>query len=180
MSSPKKAPISPKCPQCGTPTKVTVADIFPTTSPLMQYEHRAGVLDYPSPKKPSKDSLFSPSQQKAIRERWEAETREEYIQQVRDRWTSPSKCSSERSGRITRRKNYESDEENQSPKDRRRQQVEALEDELTQERQRTSNLEGKLSSLTRATRNLVGAIKETQNILKNCVDDPATQSVLDF
>jgi methylthioribose-1-phosphate isomerase len=155
---------------------VTVADIFPTTSPLMLYEHRAGVLDYPTPQKPENSFALSPSQQRELKQRRDAEKREEYIRQLREKTGSPSRQTT--SGFAL---DLGSEEESQSPSSRGKQkESQAIQEELSQERVRSEDLEEKVASLTRITRTLVEAIQQSQNILKACVDDPETRSVLDL
>jgi hypothetical protein len=177
MTSPKKSPVSQNRPEPGTPITLTLIDIFPTTSPLKLYEHRAGVLDYPSPTKTKDSFALSPSQQRDIRSQREAEKRSAYLQQVREQWVSPSRQNP--SGNEWHYQSYGKPSQDSAEEDQQNQRkVSALEEEITQERKRTEDLEERLSSLTRVTQNLFGAIKESQNILKASVDDPATQSVL--
>jgi hypothetical protein len=140
----------------------------------MQYKHRAGVLEYPSPQKPA--PIVSPSRLRVLAAEREAKKREEYIQAVRDRWSSPVavggspiKCSG----------TADFDDENESQPDDSLAVSRRLEEELTHERQRNDDLEEKVNSLTRVTRKLVGAIKKSSGILQSSIDNPETQAILD-
>jgi hypothetical protein len=171
FASPTKS--SPNSPQSGTPTKVTVAEIFPTTSPLKQYEHRAGVLDYPSPTKTDASPVLSPSAQRDLKSQREGTQRSGSIEQTRGKWISPVRQNSSDNEPSFYRCSRSSGDGNQSPKMQNQ-------PKFTQDRRSTEDLEGRLASLTRVTRKLVGAVSKSQRILKACIDDPETQEVIDY